>query len=748
MKKQFNKIKIAAENFSSRATKPEKNDELQHVERQVEKYRDVLQIISKKISSNVPSGQGQDQAAKEKRLKKIHEYLLGQIMDESAKELPEGLFKKILDICAKLEKTIASEIVNNEINIENDVSKKLNTIIDSHISVVQKQKRIVAKCHQDNETAKQKYQSAIRLNENITKVSQLKDDQEECETKLEKERDIYASNMFDLLAEEDNISSYILNYVKYQQLYYKSALKEIEALMTDMNVLIRSSNKKVFNTSLQDHLDTTGRKISYVIELCVCCLLEKGLYEEGLLRVGCGNSKLKRMKSAIDASFVGPPIPHEYQDVHVVASVLKAYLRSLPEPLLTFEFYKDFLEAATKPSEQQRKSAILNIINQLPEGNYNNLKYLTKFLSYLSEKNQQNKMSTQNLAIVMSPNLLWPQNQSEIDQNYAQQVNSTAAVNTIVETLISDWGFFFEGEVNFYDTMSRDELFPDNGGFPYDKEQSVISSSADFMSKSMNSAIGMERDTKFAIPSPVSKLHDTANFSFIDCDDQHMDDHQHQQKTIKSTTNLKKAGSTDNLISKPDRPPRPVVMNAECQTLNRSFIRNIPLKSSSDKMTTPKPVALPRTSLSKSDLNKSEENIVAVREKPAIPERPISLMRPHSFRSGSGGLSSPTSALANEKLVEELQATLCSGASGLKKTNSFKSVDKSDDNSAVASSMVASTESNSGGSEEDVDDDKNNIQSYQVPASPRAFDAKIKRPQVPPPARPKSSELVDNSTNL
>lgn len=58
------------------------------------------------------------------------------------------------------------------------------------------------------------FQSAIRLNENITKVSQLKDDQEECETKLEKERDIYASNMFDLLAEEDNISSYILNYVK------------------------------------------------------------------------------------------------------------------------------------------------------------------------------------------------------------------------------------------------------------------------------------------------------------------------------------------------------------------------------------------------------------------------------------------------------------------------------------------------------------------------------------------------------
>lgn len=59
---------------------------------------------------------------------------------------------------ARVEKTIANEIVNHEVNIENDVSKKLNTIIDSHITTVQKQKRVVAKCHQDNEAAKQKHQ--------------------------------------------------------------------------------------------------------------------------------------------------------------------------------------------------------------------------------------------------------------------------------------------------------------------------------------------------------------------------------------------------------------------------------------------------------------------------------------------------------------------------------------------------------------------------------------------------------------
>lgn len=87
----------------SRSSKPEKNDELQHVERQVEKYREVLQVLSKKVSPpNAVSGQ--DPAAREKRLKKTHEYALGQAMDDSAKELPDGLFKKILDHCGELEK--------------------------------------------------------------------------------------------------------------------------------------------------------------------------------------------------------------------------------------------------------------------------------------------------------------------------------------------------------------------------------------------------------------------------------------------------------------------------------------------------------------------------------------------------------------------------------------------------------------------------------------------------------------------
>ncbi|XP_055634989.1 rho GTPase-activating protein gacI-like isoform X2 [Toxorhynchites rutilus septentrionalis] len=468
------------------SSKAEKNaDGLQEVEREVDRYKDILQNLNKRIATSVCAGQAQDAAAKEKRIRKVSEFQLGQLMEESVKDLPPGLLRDVLDKCARLEKTIASEIVTSELSVENSVSKNLNDIIERHLATIHKQKRTVSKCHQEYEATRQKYDSVQRNSDqlgNQAKLTQLKDDLEELHNKLEKERDLYESYMYELLAEEENIANYVKEYVKHQELYYTSALREIQSTITGMDGLFRRNNKQIFNTPLREHLKATDRKIAYVIELCVCCLLEKGLYEEGLLRVGCASSKLRRMISAINANYVTPPLTDKYADPHVTAGVLKKYLRSLPDPLLTFEFYPHFVAAAQKQNETQRKSAILNIVNQLPKENYDNLRYLTKFLSYLSEKNQENKMSPQNIAIVMSPNLLWSPNENE---NYIDQVNSTATVNTIVEALIADWGFFFEGDVNFYVSMTRDSLYPDNGGFPVDKEMPVRNVPNDLMSKSM-----------------------------------------------------------------------------------------------------------------------------------------------------------------------------------------------------------------------------------------------------------------------
>lgn len=66
-----------------------------------------------------------------------------------------------------LEKKIAGEIVDNENNIEDCVTKKLNDVIEERLTVVKKQKSIVAKSHQDHEAAKQKHQVSERQRDYI-----------------------------------------------------------------------------------------------------------------------------------------------------------------------------------------------------------------------------------------------------------------------------------------------------------------------------------------------------------------------------------------------------------------------------------------------------------------------------------------------------------------------------------------------------------------------------------------------------
>ncbi len=82
------------------------------------------------------------------------------------------------------------------------------------------------------------FKAALRVNDNASKITQLKEEQEECENKLEKERDIWAAEMFELIAEEENMVSYVINYVKQQEIYYKTALKDIERVMRRMDELL------------------------------------------------------------------------------------------------------------------------------------------------------------------------------------------------------------------------------------------------------------------------------------------------------------------------------------------------------------------------------------------------------------------------------------------------------------------------------------------------------------------------------
>ncbi|KAJ9596526.1 hypothetical protein L9F63_012468 [Diploptera punctata] len=114
--------------------------------------------------------------------------------------------------------------------------------------------------------------------------------------------------------------------------------------------------------------------------------------EEGLFRIAGSASKVRRMRMSFDACCLTLPTALEYRDPHVIAGALKMYLRELPEPLMTRSLYDEWMTAArSQTSQEARLQALKQVVDKLPQANYDNLQYLIKFLSALSRNQEVNR---------------------------------------------------------------------------------------------------------------------------------------------------------------------------------------------------------------------------------------------------------------------------------------------------------------------------------------------------------------------
>ena len=100
-------------------------------------------------------------------------------------------------------------------------------------------------------------------------------------------------------------------------------------------------------------------------------------------------------------------------DVHSVASLLKQYLRELPECLIPYTHYQEYMNIAmrfqekNKSEDKMEQVDILRVaMSGLPQDNYNVLKCLCKFLKEVALNTHINKMTALNLATVFGPNII------------------------------------------------------------------------------------------------------------------------------------------------------------------------------------------------------------------------------------------------------------------------------------------------------------------------------------------------------
>ncbi|XP_042840173.1 rho GTPase-activating protein 24 isoform X1 [Panthera tigris] len=151
-----------------------------------------------------------------------------------------------------------------------------------------------------------------------------------------------------------------------------------------------------------------NRLAPMLVEQCVDFIRQRGLKEEGLFRLPGQANLVKELQDAFDCG--EKPSFDSNTDVHTVASLLKLYLRELPEPVIPYAKYEDFLSCAKLLSKEEEAGIkeLAKQVKSLPVVNYNLLKYICRFLDEVQSYSGVNKMSVQNLATVFGPNILRP----------------------------------------------------------------------------------------------------------------------------------------------------------------------------------------------------------------------------------------------------------------------------------------------------------------------------------------------------
>ncbi|XP_075012433.1 rho GTPase-activating protein 29 isoform X2 [Calonectris borealis] len=184
--------------------------------------------------------------------------------------------------------------------------------------------------------------------------------------------------------------------------------------------------------------------IPFIIKKCTSEIESRALNVKGIYRVNGAKSRVEKLCQAFENGKDLVELSELY--AHDISNVLKLYLRQLPEPLILFRLYNEFIGLAKEsqnvneeldakqasPKSKKRQSIcielnriiikIKDLLKQLPVPNYNTLQYLIGHLHRVTEQSDENKMSASNLGIIFGPTLIRP-----------RQTDATISLSSLVD---------------------------------------------------------------------------------------------------------------------------------------------------------------------------------------------------------------------------------------------------------------------------------------------------------------------------
>ncbi|XP_051812305.1 beta-chimaerin isoform X2 [Acanthochromis polyacanthus] len=190
--------------------------------------------------------------------------------------------------------------------------------------------------------------------------------------------------------------------------------------------------KKVFSCDLTTLVKAHNTTRPMVVDMCIREIELRGMKSEGLYRVSGFSEHIEDVRLAFDRDGEKADISASaYADINIIAGALKLYLRDLPIPVITFDLYSKFIQAAKIPNAESRLEAIHENLLQLPPAHYETLRYLMAHLKRVTMFEKDNLMNSENLGIVFGPTLMQPP-----EQNALTTLNDMRQQKLVVQLII------------------------------------------------------------------------------------------------------------------------------------------------------------------------------------------------------------------------------------------------------------------------------------------------------------------------
>lgn len=186
--------------------------------------------------------------------------------------------------------------------------------------------------------------------------------------------------------------------------------------------------------------ETKDLELTFITK-CISAVEKRGITDQGLYRiVGVGSKVQNLLLQCIDKKKVST-IDLADEDceweVKTITSALKQYLRNMPEPLFTYDYHEQFLDAVKKDTYEKRVEALTSLVGTLPEENRKLIRTILRHLTRVAENSGKNLMAASNLGVVFGPTLMKSKEES------MAAIMNLKYQSVVIELLIKEFSTIF-----------------------------------------------------------------------------------------------------------------------------------------------------------------------------------------------------------------------------------------------------------------------------------------------------------------